>query len=357
MGRDVIPSSPAAAALQRGQVHESRGEFAAALHCYDHAIVLLRARVPVSTESRRQLGVAWMNRGNAEQRRPPLPGETHADLRARAVAAYDEAIAILGALPFDQRPALRNHLGAAWLNRGHALLDAPTPHQAARSFRRAVAILRFLPLDEHPSYRLNLAGAWINLAHTVSSRSPKSAVESARRGLALVEPQADTDLACAEMSLRARRALAIALGERLRAPAADAGAWDALAAEATDAIDLGLELARRWEERAGSHLRPLALRLLRLGAQLYRIHQPHFLAEFLLEHAGTGPLPADPSARSAACEALAVALEETRKPQLLVAGAVDTTRLLATVQSLRAARDHFSNTSSSSPTSLPVSSP
>lgn len=351
----MIPSSPAEAALQRGQVHESQGEFAAALHCYDHAIVLLRAHVPVSTESRRLLGVAWMNRGNAEQKRFPLPGETHAQLRARAVAAYDEAIAILGALPFDERPALRNHLGAAWLNRGHALLDAPTPHQAARSFRRAVAILRLLPLDDHPSYRLNLAGAWINLAHTRSPRSPKSAVESARRGLALVEPQADTDLACAEMSLRARRALVIAIGELLRAPTADARTCDALTSEATDAIDLGLALARRWGDRSGSHLGPLALRLLRLGAQLYRVHQPHFLAEFLLEHACTGPLATDPEARSAAAEALALALEETRKPQLLVAGSVDTTRLLATVQSLRAAHAHFSNSPSSFLTPLPRS--
>jgi tetratricopeptide (TPR) repeat protein len=354
MGRDVIPSSPAEAALQRGQVHESRGEFAAALHCYDHAIVLLRAHVPVSTESRRLLGVAWMNRGNAEQKRFPLPGETHAQLRARAVAAYDEAIAILNALPFDQRPTLRNHLGAAWLNRGHALLEEPTPHKAVRSFRRAVAILRSLPLDDHPSYRLNLAGAWINLAHACCSRSPKSAREAARQGIALVEAQADTDLACAEMSLRAQRALVIALGELLRAPA-DVATIDVLATEATDAVDAGLTLARRWAERAAAQVRPLALRLFRLGAQLYRLNQPHFLAEFLLEFAGTAPLADDPAAHAVAVEALILALEETRKPQLLVAGSVDTTRLLATVQSLRAAHVHFSNSPSAFLTPLPVS--
>ncbi len=356
MGRDVSPSSPAETALLRGHEHESRGEFAAALQCYDHAIVLLRAHLPVCTESRRLLGLAWMNRGNAEQTRLPHPGETPAAVRARAVSAYNEAIAILSELPFEQRPNLRNHLGAAWLNRGHALLDEPTPHKAARSFRRAVAILRLLPLDDHPAYRLNLAGAWINLSHTCCSHSPKSAREAARQGLALVEPQADVDLASAEMSLRARRALVIALGELLRAPAADADTIDALATEATDATDSGLALARRWEERSGAHVRPLALRLLRLGAQLYRLHQPHFLAEFLMEHAGTGPLAGDPAARSAAAEALTLALADAGKPQLLVAGSVDTARLLGTVQSLRAARDHFSNSSSSFLTPFPVSS-
>ena len=57
-----------------------------------------------------------------------------------------------------------------------------------------------------------------------------------------------------------------------------------MAGEASDIVDEGLTLVRLWEQRGITQLRPLAARLFRFGARLYRIRQPHFLPEYLLEN-------------------------------------------------------------------------
>ena len=288
-----------------------------------------------------------MNRGNALQKIGDAPSRT------AAVAAYDEAIAHFTTL--SSTPAHRNHHGAAWLNRGHALLDHNRP-EATRSFEQAIAILRELPFDENPAYRLNLAGAWTNLAHTEFASAPLRARASASTALSLVTAFAAYDLACAAMSLRARRALVMSLGEllhrgtgvppvipNLHGPDACATQSE-LANEATDALDAldaGLALARAWADRGSAQLRPLAIRLFRLGAQLYGTHQPHFLAEFLLENlaaAQSGAFAGDAEFRAIAEEALTRALAELQRPRLLTIDRPEAERLLATVRSLRAAQ-------------------
>ena len=325
--------------LRCGQAHEAHGEFTAALTCYDDAIATLRARSPDNVETRRALGVAWMNRGNVLQK---TAVDSCADERQpveTALAAYDEAIAILRTLP-PAVAAYRNHLGAAWLNRGHALIGHADA-EAALCFEQALAALNELPLDENPSYRLNRAGAWTNLAHTEIVAAPARARASATAGLELVLAAASDDLAAAEMSLRARRALVMALGELLRAAESAGQPTTALANDATDALDAGLALARAWEIRGVRHLRPLALRLFCLGAQLYRLHQPHFLAEFLLENLGPAAFATDTEFHAVAEDALARALADLQRPQQLVAGTPDAEKLLATVRSLRAAQQHL----------------
>ncbi len=321
--------------LRGGQGIEARGEFRAALAFYDEAIATLGALPSDDFEVRRVHGVAWMNRGNALQKiadRSSL---------ASAVEAYDVAIALLQRLPVETTPAHRNHLGAAWLNRGHALLTANDATGAVASLERAIAHLETLPLtppsDENAAYRLNLAGAHVNLAHARLGVAPTQAADSARTALALLAPVERRDLAFAEMSLRARRALVVAIGEQL------VGARDvaALAAEASDVIDDGLALARDAENR-GATLRPLALRLFRLGAQLYRAHQPHFLAEFALENLAPEAFGPDAEFRSVASETITAALDDLRRPQLLVAGASATEKLLATAAALRSVQKQLS---------------
>ena len=318
-----------AATLRHGQAHEARGEFSVALACYDEVVASLRVLPLDDAETRRLLGVAWMNRGNALQKQNEF---------ATAVLAYDEAIALLRELP--PTSAHRNRLGAAWLNRGHALLSHAAT-EATRSFKQAIAILGELPLEENPAYGLNLAGAWTNLAHTEIASAPTRARASAATAINVVLAAASDDLACAEMSLRARRALVMALGELLRVAESARQPIDALADEASGAIDSGLAIACAWEGRGIAHLRPLALRLFRLGAQLYRVHQPHFLSEFLLENLDpTRPntFARDPEFRTAAADALAAALTELVRPRLLVADAPESMRLLETVHDLRAAQ-------------------
>ncbi len=331
-----VPTDPVAL-LRNGQAHEARGEIDLALRHYDEAIARLREHRAVDPEARRQLGVAWMNRGNALQKQNDA---------ALAVAAYDEAIALLQELPPTHEH--RNHLGAAWLNRGHALIgnvNTARPEEAVTAFEKAIAILSALPCAENPAYALNLAGAWTNLGHTQIVKAPSRARAAAGSALALVRSQKVDALLFAEMDLRARRMLVLALGELLRVAEAARAPLDALASEAGDAIDEGLATARLWDARGFAQLRPLALRLFRLGMQLYGRHQPHFLAEFILENIDPEQpinFSGDEGFFQAAKETVAETLDKlSRRPCLLVADSSEGLRLLEIAQDLRALQDRL----------------
>lgn len=306
-------------ALEHGQSLEAHGRYAEALSAYDQAIVASRGDA-------RAHGIAWMNRGNALQK-------IGAGSLPAAIDAYDRAIALFRTLALESDPAFRNHLGAAWLNRGHTFLVAGQSASAAESFAYAVAELEQLPLERDPHFRLNLAGARTNLAHVLLATETVRARAFAHAALAVLAEVERAHPAFAEMSLRARRAFGMALG-----PQTDR----ALVAEATDAIDEGLALARHWETQGVDELRPLAERLFRLGAQLYRVHQPQFLAEFVLESLAPGAFAADAGFRAAADEALALALAELPTPQVLTIDDATTARFVETARSLRAAQRQLS---------------
>jgi tetratricopeptide (TPR) repeat protein len=314
--------------LQQGQAMQAQGRFDEALALYDQAIGAMLPAPRTDVAARRLLGVVWMNRANALQQIG-----TAVSL-ADALGAYDEAIAVFETLPVDTDPLLRNHLGAAWLNRGHALLVA-SDRSGIASFEQAIAQLEKLPLDADPHFRLNLAGAWTNLANAALEHDAARARDAAQAALAHLAPVERVHEAFAAMSLRARRALVMALGALLGGASAAPATF---VSEATDAIDDGLALARRFELQAGAHLRPLAQRLFRLGAQLYGTHQPHFLGEFLVEHLSAPAFAADPEFRAVAEQALGQALAATQRPQIFVAGTADAARALTTVQALREAQ-------------------
>lgn len=335
------PESLPAASLQRGQAHEARGELPAALVCYNETIALLRLRDLREVEVRRQLGVAWMNRGNVLQK------QNHS---TAAISAYNVAISILRDLP--PLPAHRNHLGAAWLNRGHAYLngDEMAPeHEPVYSFEQAIGILADLPLDENLSYRINLAGAWANLAHTQLTAAPARARQAAEMALRLLGPTAVDHMSSALMSLRARRTLVLALGELLGALENVGTSVEPLANEAIDVVEEGLTIARTWVSRDLAPLLPCTLRLFRLGAQLYRMHQPHFLAEYLLENldrTGGDNFAEQAEFRTAAEQALTAALAELDRPRLFIAHAPESLRRLEIARDLRAAQQRLAVKSS-----------
>jgi hypothetical protein len=62
---------------------------------------------------------------------------------------------------------------------------------------------------------------------------------------------------------------------------------------ATDAVDDGLALIRRWEQQGVGRFRMLAADLFRFGSRVYLMYQPQFLQEFLDENL-------DPAASSSA---------------------------------------------------------
>ncbi|MEO7415020.1 MAG: hypothetical protein ABIZ81_16895 [Opitutaceae bacterium] len=335
-------------ALRRGQHAEACREFPSALASYDEALTASRDLPSADPRTRHLRGVIAMNRGNALQKLA-LPASF-----AEAVRAYTDAIAQFETLPHHTNAELRNQLGAAQLNRGHAFLASGDAANAITSFEQAVASLEVLPLADDLSYRLNLAGARTNLAHVLLPTDPARARLLTRETLELLTAHEREHPALSEMSLRTRRTLVMANGELLRSgtgvlPVFPKGhGEDAhviaidLVAEATDAIDDGLALARDLELSGNAHLRPLALRLFRLGAQLYRLHQPHFLAEFLLENLSNPAFAADRDFRAATSEALHLALTEIQRPRNLMVGDAGAERLLETTRTLRAARDHLS---------------
>jgi tetratricopeptide (TPR) repeat protein len=239
MGRDVIPwpvpatthslwHAVATALLEQGRRCEDQGDFAAALAAYARANAELDTVAERMDEARRLRGLVWMNRGNALQKRAGQIGGTVPESAHEidsAIAAYDEAIAVFRTLRVESVPQYRNHLGAAWLNRGHACIARQDWRAAAESLEQAIAQLQTLSRDADPSFRLNLAGAWTNLAHVMLNHSEQSG-DDVGPGLARARTAAQaaldelsgvelTHVAFAEMSLRARRACAMILGAQI----------------------------------------------------------------------------------------------------------------------------------------------
>ena len=352
---DSATPPDAAAWLTRAQSLEAEATpdaLASAAHAYECAITLLRARPSTAPALRRDLALAHLNHGNALQKLA-----TPASLPA-AVAAYDAAVALLASPDLAADPAAQNTLGAAWINRGHALHRQATPDTLAAavdSHRAAIAVLAALPL--HPSattspeaafnHRLNLAGAWTNLATTLldfgSAPGRYTAVRDATTqslDLLALDDLPRAHPAAAELSLLARRTRCDALGHLIFAVSDPVLARD-LSDEAGDIVDDGLALVRHWEQRGVPHFRPLAAHLYHFGAQLYRLHQPHFLAEFLLEHLdpaqSPGASPDDRTLHAIADDAVATALRTLRAPRLIHADDPATQRQVETLRSLQAA--------------------
>lgn len=236
----------------------------------------------------RDLGVAWMNRGHEFMLR-----NDPASLAA-ALGAYNEAIAVLRKLPLAEHPAWANSLGAALMNRGHLLHRLHGVNQATlalAAFDEAVVLLHPLVTEiEKPESKIenfwprrNLAGTRLNRANLLLDLHRfAEGSSSARAALALVVAFEQTELVDADLALKARRTVCDAIGRVIAEPGAD---QDALAREASDLVDEALALTRHWADRGENVFQPLALRLFRYGAQLYRLHQPHFLAEFIRENA------------------------------------------------------------------------
>lgn len=336
--------NPASEWLTQGQTREAQGtpeSLGAALQCYDRALTLLRPLARTADpESIRHLAVAWMNRGNVLQKLA-----TAASL-ADAVTAYDEAIALLQPIASAENLPAANSLGAAWLNRGHALQSRQPPAHAEvlRSYRAAIEVLGRFPPGTDRSVTLNLAGAWMNLANALlfpSAPDAPAARTAAHTALSLVMANAGTDAVAADLTLKSLRVQCDALGHLLVAAGNDIDTVRALAQEAGDAADEGLALVRQWEARGFRHFRHLAARFQHFGAQLYLIHQPHFLAEFLLEpidpDKGPGVITDEPALHTFAVEYATRALEALRATSLQGLSDYDRGRLLEASHELQAA--------------------
>lgn len=298
--------------MKRGIALLDRGtpaELVEAIGYFDRAIDL-RRRLPLDAVPLHRYGLAagWLNRGDALTR---LGGE---DDVAAAVAAFDEGLRLLDGLPLDE-PRVRRRAAIAWQNRGLALhaQGAASYADARRSFERARDLLDDPAATALPDRDVLAAAVWTNLANVWiagdAPGAPHDARDAARRALAsLAAHEPSTELVAAEAALKARHVLCQALGRILPSLGEDPAARRALVAEATDAIDDGLAIARRWEQRGVDRFRAIAYDLVRFGARIYATFQPHFLDEFMRENldpaASSGHFVGSAEMRAAALESL-----------------------------------------------------
>lgn len=260
---------------------------------------------PAPLDHLRDLGVAWMNRGHEL-----MLQDNRVSLEA-SLAAYNEAITVLRQLPTAENPGWDNSLGAALMNRGQLLHRLHGIEQAAvalSAFDEAAALLAPLaesdPAHGNPWPRRNLTGTLLNRASLLLDLGQFSiAATTAREALAFAAPHERLNLVDADLALKTRRCLCDALGRLIVEPGAD---QNALATAASDLVDESLALIRHWAANHPGAFAALALRLFRYGTQLYRLHQPQFLAEFIQENLSTD----NPELRAIALAAIDDALAD-----------------------------------------------
>jgi hypothetical protein len=253
---------------------------------FDRAIDLRRS-LPLDTNPffRHGLAAGWMNRGDALTRLGSVEN------LAEALRSYDAALETLRSLPLDTNSLFRRRMAIAWQNRGltlQAQRRAAAAMEARRCFETAIATLQTGNAAAIADREFLLAAAWMNYANVLiwddAIESAIQARAAAKQALALTTPLETQDLAMAETGLKARHVLCQAVAGLLGEKGQSDFAKDELLAEATNAVDAGMTLARHWEQSGAGPLRPLARELFRFGARAYQMYQPHFLNEFLLEN-------------------------------------------------------------------------
>ena len=335
-------------ALQKGQALEARGDATSiqeAIARYDQAIAAMSENPIRTSEADWQLALGWMNRGNALQK---LAGSENLH---QSVAAYDHAIGYFEKITPRTPATHANSLGAAWLNRSHALHELGKSHhdEAMKSCQQAVSILETLPHQTHLVGRLNLAGAKLNLAHLLIDSPDENrlirAYTATGDALNLAAEHELERAAFAEIGLKSRRILCEIIGQWL-IETHDPQRQQQLIATASDAVDTGLTLARRWASSDDTAFRSLAVRLFRFGTAFYRRHQPHFLADFVLENIDpehtSDAYREHPEFHAIARDSLTASLLDLRSQFPVVAQDPSSDRRLQTVHAIQSALNRLS---------------
>jgi hypothetical protein len=258
---------------------------AMALEFFDRALEL-RSRLPYQSVPVLRYGLAacWLNRADV------LARSDDAERITAALHSYGEAIHLASSLPLADDPRFPRRLAIAHQNRGLALRHGGEPGlvESITAFTRALEVLERDECSAISDRLYLLATVLVNLANaqvSVGTRSADAlAREAARRAISLVADGEENDAASADVGLKARHALCRALARSLEAPVEADAMTPEDVHEATDAVDDGLSLARRWELRGVESFRELADDLFRFGALVYERYQPQFLSEFIAEH-------------------------------------------------------------------------
>ncbi|HEV8397471.1 MAG TPA: hypothetical protein VGQ37_24470 [Vicinamibacterales bacterium] len=255
-----------------------------ALHCFDEALEL-RRRVPPDHSPFQVylLAACLFNRADALVRMGDV-GPI-----AAALASYDEGIEALQRSPLAENALYPRRLALGLQNRGLALQARGREGDAdlaTASLAEALVVLDQVysaGIEDRPYLR---AVVWLNLANVRAMQAPDGAHAAAREAalhaIDAVAGLETSDVNAAAAGLQARHVLCRVCAHSLSQATDEEMPEDVH--KATDAVDDGLELVRRWEQRGVPHFRPLAFDLFRFGARVYARYQPQFVDEFIADN-------------------------------------------------------------------------
>jgi hypothetical protein len=246
-----------------------QGDFLTALRHFDRAVELREAKPwREDQESAWILAAAWINRGDALR---------FLRQQEEGIRSLDRAIEAMRFVPLAANPGYVNRLILAWINRATACGEIHRTDDALAGFSTAENLLaewsgtitaerKMLTSMLHA----NRARVLLDLGRTVDAWHDSQRAVSLLTGLEPVVP-------VIEAAIQARGILCRALAQLLDEPRGAEQAEDWIA-RATDATEEALALAR-----ASGYRGVWIADLVRYGARIYRICQPHFLGEFIRE--------------------------------------------------------------------------
>ena len=283
----------ASALVRRGLAlleHAAPDASGEALACFDGALAIrLAFPADVSTPALRyDLAGAWLNRAAV------LVAMGGGDRVVAAMQAYEAALALLRELPLHADARFPRRLAIAHQNRGlaYATHGSGAGHLVYRDLLDAVAVLEREESAAIADRGYLLAATWVSLAQEQVKEPAEAAwrraigsAAEARRHLRGAEAD---DADAAAVWLTACHVGCQGLARCLSQAGSTATAVSDDVHQATDAVEAGLALARAWEARGVPRFRPIAQALLQFGTRVYAECQPHFLDEFLADHADAG---------------------------------------------------------------------
>ena len=245
------------------------GDWEAALGHFERALEIRQVgRWRDDPQSAWILAAAWINRSDALRQL----GRTH-----DGIQSLDCAIDAMNHVPLEKNSGYADRLILAWINRATACGEIGCNDEALAAFSQAESLLADRLANPSAARRLlasmlhaNRARILLDLGRLVDGWS------DSRTAVALTTPTA-WDGESAVVGICARGIHCRALAMLLDDPA-HRGLEPDWIARATDLVEEALEMARR-SGYQGEWLDGLV----RYGARIYRICQPHFLVEFIGE--------------------------------------------------------------------------
>lgn len=301
-----------------------------ALSYFDESIEL-RSTLPQNVSPLYEWGLAaaWMNRADALMRLEPQANQK------KAKDSHEEALKVLNRMPEGSHPSLPARRALALMNCALLGLDGSNERvqDAATQLDEAIRICQTAPPQSSQECLRVLIGIQLNRSILLLQYNPKQSWLDAKAVLALTAPIEKREILTAEAGLKARHLLCHSL--TMLPPQEMVDDW---ICEATDAVDEGLALVREWPPAERAHLMNLNYELFRFGLLVYRIWQPHFLSEFILENIDCELLPeglaGDPIMHQLALEAIWSSVVDVNK-RIDKADSTERARLLPIIENLQ----------------------